>query len=120
MLHVHSLGAQELDAGTSIPPAAPITPEESGRADHEGVEQHTDLARLFGGTTLPLTLLTQSAGAAPADTGRIPHPQTSISFWSSLVDRERLSCRATQCPIWLEDKLSTREATSFPGQSHLW
>src|SRR6266487_2519238 len=26
VLHVHSLGAQELDAGPSIPPATPITP----------------------------------------------------------------------------------------------
>src|SRR5438105_3221000 len=28
MLHIHSLGAQELDTGTSIPPATPIMPQE--------------------------------------------------------------------------------------------
>ncbi len=77
--HISPLMAQELDAGASIPSATPIVPEERGRADHERVEQHTDLARLFGGTTLPLTWLTQRAGAATADTGRIHHPQTSIS-----------------------------------------
>jgi len=46
------LSAQELDAGTSIPPATPIVPQERGLADHERVEQHPDLTRLFGGTAL--------------------------------------------------------------------
>src|SRR6266487_4931851 len=39
---------------------------------------------------------------------------------SSLVDRERLPCRAAQRPIWLQGKLAPREAAGFPGQSHLW
>lgn len=120
MLHVYPLRAQELDAGTSIAPATPIVPEKRGRADHERVKQHTDLARFFGGAALPLTLLTQRARAATADAGYIHHPQTSIGFWASLMDRERLPCRATQRPIRLQGKISTREATRFPGQSHLW
>ena len=120
MLHVHSLGTQELDAGTSISPAAPIVPQERGQADHERVEQHTHLTRLFGSTTLPLALLAQRAGATTADTSSIHHPQASIGFWASLVDRECLPCRATQCPIWLDRKITTRESISFPGERHLW
>src|SRR6266536_2987838 len=102
--------AQELDAGTSILSATPIAPQERGRADHERVEQHADLARLFGGTALPLTLLAERTGAATADAGRIHHPRASIGFPTPLVDRERMPYRAAQRPIWLQGKLATREA----------
>ena len=44
------LRAQELDTGTSIPPATPVMPQERSRANHERMQQHADLARLFGGT----------------------------------------------------------------------
>jgi hypothetical protein len=120
MLHVHSLGVHKLDAGPSIAPATPITPQQRSRANHERMQQHADLARLFGGMALPLTLLTQRTGAATAHTGSIHHPQASIGFRASLVDSQRLACRAAQGPIWLEGKLSTREATGFPEQSHIW
>ncbi len=80
MLHVYPLMAQELDAGTSIPPATPIVPQERGWADHQRVEQQADLARLFGSMSLPLTLLAQRTGAATADAGCIHYPQASIGF----------------------------------------
>ena len=119
MLHVHSLGPQELDAGTSIPPATPVMPQERSRANHERMQQHADLARLFGGTALPLALLAQRTRAATPNAGPIDHPQTSIGFQAALMDDQGLPCRATQRPVWLEGKISTREVTSFPGQSHL-
>lgn len=120
VLHIYPLGAQELDAGPSIPSATPIMPQQRSRADYQRVEQHTHLARFFGGVALPLTRLAERTRTATADAGRIHHPQASIGFPTSFVDRERLPCRAAQRPIWLLGKLSTREATGFPGQRHLW
>ena len=120
VLHLHPLTAQQLDAGASMLSATPIEPEERSRTDDERVEQHTHLARLFGGAALPLTLLAQRTGTATADAGCIHQAQTPIGFWASLVRMKRLPCWATQRPIWLEGKVSTREPTLFPGQSDIW
>jgi hypothetical protein len=40
----------------------PITPEERGRTDDEGMQQNAHLARLGGGAAIPLTPVTQGAG----------------------------------------------------------
>src|SRR6266487_3684527 len=61
-------------------PAAPISPEEGSRPDVERMQEHTHLARLFGGTALPLTLFAQGTEATTADAGRVDHAQTPISF----------------------------------------
>ena len=118
-MHVDSLTAQQLDAGPSMLSPAPVTPEERSRADFERVEQHTHLARLFGGAALPLTLLAQGTGAAAADAGCIHHAQASIGFAASLVCYKRLASWTTERPIRLERKVLTREAILFPGQAHL-
>jgi len=49
-----------------------------------GCEPHADLTRLFGGTTLPLTLVAQRTGTTTADAGTIHDAQASIGFVSAV------------------------------------
>lgn len=55
-LNLQALGAHQLDADPPIESAAPVSPEDWGGSDGQGMEQETDLARLCGVTALPLTL----------------------------------------------------------------
>ena len=72
-MQLHALVAKQVDAGTSMNPSTPVTPSERFSPDHEGMQQYTNLARLFGGTALPLTLFTQRTGTTTANAGPI-HP----------------------------------------------
>src|SRR5258708_1731962 len=94
----------------------PVTPEERSRSYGERMEQQAYLTRLGGGAALPLTLVAQRAGAATADAGRIHHAQAPISLSAPLVGAQGLPSRTAQRAIWLESKVSTREAALFPGQ----
>jgi hypothetical protein len=94
--------------------AAPISPEERCGTNSERVEQHADLARLFGRAAIPLTPLTQRAGAATVNTGSVHHAQTSIGFSAVLMRGQLLICRAAKRSIGLERKVLTLEATGLP------
>jgi len=64
---------QKVQTRPSMPPAAPILPEDGLRPDDHWMQKDAHLAWLFGGTAIPLTLLTQSTGTATADAGGIHH-----------------------------------------------
>jgi hypothetical protein len=113
-LHLHPLLTQQLDALPPMQPPAPISPEHRGWTNGEGMQEHTNLARLFGGAALPLTLFPLRARAATAKTGRIDHPQASVSFPTPLMGTKRLPCWTAKRPIGLERKVLSREATRFP------
>src|SRR5713226_8357388 len=100
-------------------PTTPITPEQGRGTNDEGMQQHAHLARLGGGPALPLTLFKQRAGTTTANTGRIDHTQAPVGFSAPLMHNQRLASRTAQRAIGLEGKVLTREAASFPGQTHL-
>src|SRR6266851_2915020 len=95
----------------------PVKTEERSRSHGERMEQQAYLTRLGGGAALPLTLVAQRAGAATADAGRIHHAQAPISLSAPLVGAQGLPGWAAQRAIRLKDKVATREAACFPGQS---
>jgi hypothetical protein len=76
---LHSLVAQQAHTGSAMLPASPITPSQGSRPNLERMQQHADLARLYRGFALPLTLFAERARAATANTGCIHHSQTSVS-----------------------------------------
>jgi hypothetical protein len=77
----------KLHTGAPVLSAAPISPEQRCWTNDERMEQHADLARLFGGAALPLALLAERAGTTTANAGSIHHPQTPIGF-SALLMRD--------------------------------
>src|SRR5437868_1372569 len=79
-LHLHVLLTEQLYARPSMVATIPVMPEQRSRPNDEGMQQHAHLARLRGGSALPLTLLAQRTGAATADAGRIDHTQAPIGF----------------------------------------
>ena len=117
--HFHVLVAKQLHARPSVLSSAPVAPEQRRRPDDEGMQQHTHLARFGGRAAIPLTLLAQRTEAAIADATGIHHTQAPIGFPAPLMGNQRLPGRATEGAIWLEGKVLTREAASFPGQAHL-
>lgn len=119
-LHFHALLSKQMHAHSSMKSPTPITPEERSRTDDEGMQEHTHLARLGGGAALPLTLFPQGTGATTADAGRIDHTQAPVGFPAPLMRAQGLASRTAQRAIRLQGKVSSREATLFPGQSHSW
>ena len=118
-LYLHLLVTQQLPARPSMVPTTPITPEQGCGADNEGMQQYAHLARLGGGAALPLTLFAQGTGTTTADASRIDHAQAPVGFSAPLMHTQRLASRTAQRAIGLEGKVLTREAASFPGQTHL-
>lgn len=119
MPDLNVLITHKLHTGTSMLPAAPVTPEEGRTANGERVEQHTHLASFARGLAIPLTLLAQRTRTTTVDAGSIDHPQASIGFSALLMRDQLLVGGAPQCPIGLESKVLTREAAGFPGQAHV-
>jgi hypothetical protein len=112
--HLDALVSHELDTGAPMLSPAPIPPEERCGTHPEWMQQHTHLARLFGGVALPLTLLAQRTRAAVANAGRIHHAQTAIDLATPLLGMKRLSCWTAERPIRLEREVGSREASRFP------
>lgn len=115
--HFKALVPHELDTGTPMFSAAPISPEQWCGADAKRMQQHTDLARLCGSTPIPLALLTERARAAAANAGRIHDAQAPISFSTPFMGKKRLPCGTPERPIRLERKISSGETTCFEGGS---
>lgn len=84
-LNLQALETHQLDAGAPIESAAPISPEDWGCSDGEGMQQETDLARFGRVPALPLTLLTQRTGATTADAGSIDQAQIPVGFWTPFL-----------------------------------
>jgi len=91
----------------SMRPATPISPEERPIPDDEWMQEHTHLTRLFGRAAIPLTLLTERAGAAIVDAGSVHHTQASIGFSALLMRGQFLVCGAAKRSIGLERKILT-------------
>ena len=79
------------------------------------MEQHAHLPRFLRGISLPLTRLSQRAGATTADAGRIHYPEASIGFSTLFVRNQRLTSGTVHCSVRLEGKVLPREAASFEG-----
>ena len=88
--HLKALVSHELHTGTPVFSAAPIAPEQRGRADDEWMQKHTHLAGLRGSAAIPLTLLAQRTGTTAANAGGVDHTQTPIGFLAPLVCRKGL------------------------------
>ena len=104
-LNLDALGTKKVDTGAPMIPATPVLPEDRLLPDHERMQQHADLARLFGGAALPLALLAQWTGAATTNAGRVHHPQAAVGFSTSLLGYQRAPHRAPKCSIGLERKI---------------
>jgi hypothetical protein len=98
---------------------APIAPEERRGTHLERMQQHADLAWFCRRTAIPLTRLSQRTSTTTAKAGAIDHAQAAIGFCALLMREQLLGSLATQCPIGLESKVLSREATSFPGEAHV-
>lgn len=118
-LHLQTLVASHLHAGSTREPATPIPPEERLRPESEGMEHQTDRARLGGGVALPLAVLAQWAGTTMVDAGPRDQAQTPVGLSAPLVQGQRLTCKTAQRPIRLESNVATGKATSFPGRTRL-
>lgn len=114
-LNLHALSTQQISVRMAMNPSAPIPPEERCETNRERMEQHTDLARLFGRAAIPLTLLTERAGAATVDAGSVHHTQAAIGFSAVFMRGQLLICRAAKRSIGLERKVLAREAIGLPG-----
>lgn len=75
LLDVHALITKQLDARPSVMQTTPVIPEERLISNHEWMQQHAHLARLFGGAPIPLALLTQLTGTTTANAGGVHQPQ---------------------------------------------
>jgi hypothetical protein len=104
-MHLHTLVAKQVDAGTSMNPSTPVTPSERFSPDHERMQEHTHLARLFGGAAVPLALLAQWAGTTSAHAGSIHNTQTAIDLSALLLDTKLLVCWTAEGPVWLEREI---------------
>jgi hypothetical protein len=114
--HLDVLSMHQLHTGAPVLSATPISPEQRCGTNDEGMQEHTDLAWLFGGVPIPLALFTQLTGTTTANTGRIHQPQDPISLLPPLLEGERAACGTAQSSIGLERKIVAREATCFPGR----
>lgn len=115
LLDVQALMTKQLYADPPVMPTTPVIPEERLISNHEWMQEHAHLARLFGGAALPLTLLTQWTGTATANAGCIHDAQASIGFSASFMREQFLACRTTERPVGLERKVGSIEAPRFPG-----
>lgn len=116
---VGGLVAQQLDVRTSMQSSTPIPEGERCLPNDERMQKNADLTWFGCRTAIPLTLLAQRTRAATVDAGSIHHAQTARSFSALFMRDKLLVSRAMQCPIRLEHKVLTGEATCFPGQAHL-
>ena len=114
--HLNALVSHELHTGAPVFSSAPIAPEERSRTNGKRMQQDADLARLCCRAAIPLALLAQRTRAALTNAGRVDHTQTPICFSTPLLRSERSPCWTAQRPIRLERKVSSREATRFPGR----
>ncbi len=112
--HLKVLSTCQLHTSASMLSPPPVLPEKGNRADMEGMKQYADLARLLGGTALPLALFAQGTGTTTPDTSRIHHAQAAISFSTLFLDTKFLVGWTPKRPIWLEGEIVAGEATSLP------
>ncbi len=107
-LNIHPLMVQQIHAGSSMVPSAPILPKNGLWSNHERMQEYADLARLRGGAAIPLALLTQLTGTTVANAGCIHQPQAPISLLPPLLEGERAACWTAQCSIGLKRKIVSR------------
>ena len=91
-LNLDALGTNEVDTGTSMLSSAPVLPEKRLPSDSERMQEHADLARLFGGVTIPLALL------ALASQGRQLRILAAYTTRRLLSASRRCSWGTSDCP----------------------
>jgi len=69
-----ALLSHQLDTGAPVCSATPVLPEKRFTPDAERMQEHADLARLFGGAPIPLALFTQLTGTTTANAGGVHQP----------------------------------------------
>ena len=116
-LDLDALLAQQVYARTPMLSPAPVMPEEGRSANHGRMPQQTDPAGFCRLVAVPLTLRTHRAGAAVDNPGVVEHPQRASVLGTLFGRMQRLADRAAERPVWLESKVLSRKATSFPGGS---
>ena len=84
-LHLQALISQEMHAGLTITPPAPVPPQERSRPDLEGMQEHTHLTRLRCHLAQPLALFAQRTRTATANAGSVHHTQAPIGFPTPLM-----------------------------------
>jgi hypothetical protein len=104
-LHFYALVTQQVHVRPPMNLSTPVMPEKRFTPDNEGMQQDTDLARLYRRPPIPLALLAQWTGTATANAGPIHHTQGSVSFSALLMRGKFLVSRATYCPIGLQNKV---------------
>jgi hypothetical protein len=105
----------QMQAGVSLVPSGPVSPEKRRDADQQRVKQDTHLAWFGSGAPIPLTLLPQRARATRTNAGGIDHPQTAVMLSPVFMGSQDVACWAAKSSIWLEGKIGSREAVGFPG-----
>ncbi len=103
--HLDALVPHKLETGAPMLSPAPIPPEERRIANHERMQEHTDLAWFLGDTALPLALLAQRIGATTTNAGRIHHAQAPVNFSTPLMGDHCAPGWTPEGPVRLERKV---------------
>jgi hypothetical protein len=111
--------AQQQPNCPSMNPSAPILPEQWPKTNRQWMQQDADLARLLGGTALPLALGAPWTRTATVEASPVHNPQAAIDFCAAFMRDQRLVSRTAQGPIWPEREVLSGETTGFPGQAYL-
>jgi hypothetical protein len=107
--------ATQTHTGVPVVASRPVPPEERGRADREGMEQDTHLARCGRGTSIPLARRTFGTGTAVADAGRRDDPQAALTLATGCMKNQPLACGTSHGPIGVKRNVGAGKAGRFPG-----
>ena len=75
------------------------------------MQDSTDTTRLFGGSSMTLTVDAEGTAATVSDAGGIEHAHRPIVFGASLLWIECCSLLTTQCAISLRKKVLSPQAS---------
>lgn len=115
--YLDTLMSHKLHAGAPVFSAAPIMPEERGRADNEWMQKDANLTGLARLAAIPLALLTERTGAATVNAGSVHDTQAAIGFSALLMREQVLPSRTSERSIGLQREVSSGETPPFPGHS---
>ncbi|HEU5383851.1 MAG TPA: hypothetical protein VFV38_51280 [Ktedonobacteraceae bacterium] len=112
------MGRFHLDVQVLAVQAQTGSPEERSRSHLQRMEQNAHLARFGCRAAVPLTLVAQRTGTAPAHARPRDHAQAAIGLSAVFMRKQLLARWATQGPIMLEGKILPRKATRFQSGRH--
>src|SRR6266699_889771 len=124
---VDPLVAKELDQFPSMGASLPVSPQDGvGSQRHlrwvvkrrcraSGMQHGANASWFFAGGPMPLTLVPQWTGTTMANASSIQDPHGSIPLRTPFLWVERRAGRTAQRAIGLGGKVTTFQATLFPG-----